>query len=37
MDSSGAWWFFERYVDPRFTKPDPQGNQILDICHYVKN
>ncbi len=36
LDPSGAWWFFERYVDPRFTKPDPQGNQILDICHYIK-
>ena len=35
-DSAGAWWFFERYVDPRFTQSDSQGNQILDICHYVK-
>ena len=36
VDASGAWWFFERYVDPRFTQPDAQGNHILDICHYVK-
>lgn len=36
MDPTGAWWFFERYVDPRFTQPDDQGNQILDICHFVK-
>ncbi len=37
MDPSGAWWFFERYVEARFTQPDDQGNQILDICHYVKS
>lgn len=35
-DAAGAWWFFERYACPRFTEPDAQGFQILDICHYVK-
>ena len=35
-DGQGAFWFFERYVCPRFTTPDAQGNVILDICHYVK-
>ena len=28
----GAWWCAERYVCPRFTTPDAQGNIILDIC-----
>lgn len=28
----GAWWCMERYVCPRFTAPDAQGNIILDIC-----
>ncbi len=35
-DEEGAWWFFERYVCPRFTTPDEKGEIILDICHYVK-
>jgi hypothetical protein len=35
-DEVGAYWFFERYVCPRFTTPDEQGNVILDICHYVR-
>lgn len=35
-DSEGAWWFFERYVCPRFTTPDEEGNVTLDICHFVK-
>lgn len=35
-DEAGAWWFFERYGCPRFTKPDENGNVILDICHFVK-
>jgi len=37
VEPSGAWWFFERYVDPRFTQQDAEGNQILDICHFVKS
>ncbi len=35
-DEDGAYWFFERYVCPRFTTPDEQGNVILDICHYIE-
>lgn len=35
-DSDGAKWCFERYVCPRFTQPDEQGNIILDLCYYVK-
>lgn len=35
-DSKSAWWFFERYVCPRFTTPDDQGNIILDICYYIE-
>lgn len=35
-DGEGAQWFFERYVCPRFTTPDDQGNIILDICHYIE-
>lgn len=35
-DEEGAWWFFERYGCPRFTKPDEQNRRILDICHFVK-
>jgi len=34
-DGEGAYWFFERYVCPRFTQPDKKGKKILDICHYV--
>ncbi|WP_040952571.1 hypothetical protein [Gorillibacterium massiliense] len=34
--ADGAWWFFERYVCPRFTEKDEAGQVILDICHYVK-
>ena len=26
------WWFFERYVCPRYTTPDENGEMILDIC-----
>ncbi len=29
---SARGWFFERYNNPRFTKPDTDGNVILDIC-----
>jgi len=32
----GAFWFFERYACPRFTEPDGEGNNILDICHFVE-
>lgn len=35
-DSQGAYWFFERYVCPRFTEPDEKGNIILDICHFIE-
>ena len=35
-DDEGAFWFFERYVCPRFTQPDKKGKKILDICHYVE-
>jgi len=35
-DEQGASWFFERYVCPRFTEADEDGNIILDIVHYVK-
>jgi len=35
-DDAGAFWFFERYVCPRFTAPDKRGKKILDICHYVE-
>ena len=34
-DEQGAYWFFERYVCPRFTTPDEQGNVVLDICQYI--
>ncbi|MBP1756623.1 MAG: hypothetical protein H6Q59_3021 [Firmicutes bacterium] len=29
-------WFFERYVNPRFSKPDEEGKVILDYCVYLK-
>jgi len=29
-------WCFERYVCPRFTTPDDNGNIILDICFFAK-
>ena len=35
-DKDGVQWCFERYVCPRFTDPDEQGNVILDMCYYVK-
>lgn len=35
-DKEGAYWFFERYVCPRFTNPDESGKVILDICYFVK-
>lgn len=34
-DELGAYWFFERYVCPRFTTPDEHGNVVLDICHFI--
>lgn len=34
-DAEGVKYCFERYVSPRFTSPDPQGNIILDMCFYV--
>jgi hypothetical protein len=35
-DGEGAYWFFERCVCPRFTKPDKRGKKILDICHFIE-
>ena len=35
-DNSHAYWFFERYAQPRFFTPDEKGNIILDICHYIE-
>jgi len=35
-DADGAFWFFERYVCPRFTQPDKKGKKILDICHFIE-
>lgn len=29
-------WCFERYVSPRFTTPDEDGNIILDVCFFLK-
>ena len=34
-DKDDACWFFERYVCPRFTTPDENGNIILDICFFI--
>lgn len=34
-DKDGAFWFFERYVCPRFTTPDENGTVVLDHCYYV--
>ena len=36
LDGDGAFWFFERYVCPRFTQPDKKGKKILDICHFIE-
>lgn len=36
-DKNGIKWCFERYVCPRFTKPDKNGNVILDMCYYGKS
>lgn len=35
-DANGVKWCFERYVCPRFTVPDEEGNVILDMCFSVK-
>ena len=35
-DDENAYWFFERYANPRFTTADENGKIILDICHYVE-
>jgi hypothetical protein len=35
-DGNGAYWFFERYVEPRFMA-DEKGNSVLDICHYIES
>jgi predicted transcriptional regulator YdeE len=31
----GEFWFFERYVCPRFTTPNEYGNIILDKVHFI--
>lgn len=36
QDKKGATWFYERYVCPRFTQPDEQGNRILDLVFFTK-
>jgi len=35
-DPGNSFWGFERYVCPRFTTPDGDGNIVLDICFFVK-
>lgn len=35
-DEAGAMWFYERYVHPRFTEPDDEGNVVLDMCFFIK-
>ena len=35
-DPAEASWFFERYVESRFVKPDANGKVILDYCIYLK-
>lgn len=34
-DRDGIRWCFERYVCPRFTQPDRDGNVILDMCFSI--
>ncbi len=34
-DGQGAYWFFERYANPRFVVPDESGEIILDVCHFI--
>lgn len=34
-DKNGVKWCYERYVCPRFTSPDKDGNVILDMCFYI--
>ncbi|MCQ2505679.1 MAG: GyrI-like domain-containing protein [Lachnospiraceae bacterium] len=31
-DATGVKWCFERYVSPRFTEPDENGEVIVDQC-----
>lgn len=35
-DRDGVKWCFERYVHPRFTVPDSEGNVTLDMCYYIE-
>ncbi len=30
------YWYFERYVCPRFSEPDEYGKVIMDYCIYLK-
>ena len=34
-DRNDVCWTFERYVCPRFTTPDKNGNITLDICFFL--
>lgn len=36
-DRNDTYFMFERYVCPRFTNPDEEGNIILDACYYIKS
>lgn len=35
-DRLGREWFMERYQCPRFTQPDANGQNILDICFVIE-
>lgn len=34
-DEQGAFWYFKRFTNSRFGKPDENGQVIADICHFV--
>lgn len=34
-DEQGAYWYFKRYTNSRFEKPDENGHVIVVICHFV--
>ena len=33
--ADGAWWFFERYAETRFSVTDADGSIILDHCYFL--
>ena len=35
IDAQGVCWAFERYVCPRFTTPDENGDIVLDFCVFL--